>query len=260
MAKCYVSYGLTVYFGICDLTMAPNLPITQPRTLQIQADTCRRYAKVGAGVYYPYDDCRYPMNPQDKEATGNLARTIDADHIQKLYETVAKDYPDFKLIFCPPFYWGPDSNSDGYSEDREEYLKRMSHGIIQQNWYYRPTLDPYNGKVAAYNLLDEAGFDQIPLCSAYVQKDYNVKVNRDNVPNTLKYCREMLDPSRLLGYGVTRWHALNDGGTQRYLEGWRYLDEARRTYYPEEGRRVHDYYAKINPNLPPREFPPLLVD
>ena len=125
MAKCYVSYGLTVYFGICDLTMAPNLPITQPRTLQIQADTCRRYAKVGAGVYYPYDDCRYPMNPQDKEATGNLARTIDADHIQKLYETVAKDYPDFKLIFCPPFYWGPDSNSDGYSEDREEYLKTL---------------------------------------------------------------------------------------------------------------------------------------
>ena len=142
----------------------------------------------------------------------------------------------------------------------QEDCRRVSKDIIQQNWYYKPTLDPNSVKVYAYNLLDEAGFDQIPLCSAYVQKDYNVKVNRDNVPNTLKYCREMLDPSRLLGYGVTRWHALNDGGTQRYLEGWRYLDEARRTYYPEEDRRVHGYYAKINPNLPPREFPPLLVD
>ena len=139
----------------------------------------------------------------------------------------------------------------------QEYCRHVSKDIIQQNWYYRPTIDPYSGKVAAYNLLDEAGFDQIPLCSAYAPKDYNVKVNRDNVPNTLKYCKDALDPSRLLGYGVTRWELLNNGGTRRYLDGWRYLDAARRTYYPEEAKRVADHYAKFNPNLPPREFPPL---
>ena len=124
LTKLFVDSGLTIYYGIYDLTMGPTLPLCQPRTLEIQAERCRYFAKMGAGVYYPYDDGRYPLNPMDKEKYG-IGRNCDADHIAKLYRTVAKDYPDFKLIFCPPFYWGPDSDADGYGEDREEYLKSL---------------------------------------------------------------------------------------------------------------------------------------
>lgn len=154
----------------------------------------------------------------------------------------------------------PMMNSDLVWHYGQEYCRRVSRDIVQQNWYYRPDFNPVNIKIFAYNLLDEAGFDQVPLCSAYNQRDYNVKVNRDNIPKTLKYCRETMDPSRLLGYGVTRWNPLSNGGTKQHLEGWRYLDAARRTYYPEEDRRVHAFFAKLNPNLPPRELPPLPKD
>ena len=124
VTRLFVSCGLTVYYNINDVTMYPNMPLSSPRTLKLQADICRRFAAMGAGVYYPYDDERFPMNEQDR-AKYTYARNIDADHIQRLYETVTADYPDFKLIFCPPFYWGPDSSAEGYGEDREEYLKTL---------------------------------------------------------------------------------------------------------------------------------------
>lgn len=131
----YVKRGLTVYFGMVNLTQAPVLPLCSPRTLELQADFCRFCASFGAGVYYPYDDCRYPMNHQDVEKY-KVARNCDAQHVDKLYRLVLKDYPDFKMIFCPPFYWGPDSNADGYSENREEYLASLKQVHPNVDFYW----------------------------------------------------------------------------------------------------------------------------
>ena len=135
LSEFFVKNGLSVYFGMCDLTMCPVLPLCSPRTLQVQADFCRLFASMGAGVYYPYDDCRYPMNLQDQQVY-KIGKNCDAKHIDTLYRTVAKDYPNFKLIFCPPFYWGPDSNADGYCEDREEYLATLKgvHPAVEFYW------------------------------------------------------------------------------------------------------------------------------
>ena len=103
-AREYKAFGLTLYYGLRWISHCEQLAISEPRTLPFCIEVCKRYAKMGAGVYYPYDDCRYPMNLQDQQVY-KIGKNCDAKHIDTLYRTVAKDYPNFKLIFCPP---GPD--------------------------------------------------------------------------------------------------------------------------------------------------------
>ena len=117
------AFGLDLYFGINWATQDLNGPCTGDWLVAYQAKVCKVYAKMGAGVYYPNDDCRYPINEEDAK-TGKNASDFDAPHILKMYNLVKQEYPDFKLIYCPPFYWGPDSNAK-YPDDREKYLKSL---------------------------------------------------------------------------------------------------------------------------------------
>ena len=126
-ARRFSALGLDLYYGIAWCTMYPNLPICEPRTLEFRVDICKRYAAAGAGVYFPFDDSRYPLNKKDLEKY-KIGRNCDADHLNAIYRAVKKDYPDFKFIFCPPFYWGPDSKA-AYPEDREEYLKTLGEKL-----------------------------------------------------------------------------------------------------------------------------------
>ena len=122
-AKRFSSFGLNLYYGISWLTMYPQLPICKERTLEFRVEVCKRYAASGAGVYFPFDDGRFPLNPLDLEKYG-AARNCDADHLNAIFRAVRKEYPSFKMIFCPPFYWGPDSQAK-YPEEREPYLKSL---------------------------------------------------------------------------------------------------------------------------------------
>jgi len=126
-ARRFSALGLDLYYGIAWNTMYPDLPICEPRTLAFRIDICKHYAAAGAGVYFPFDDGRYPLNPKDLEKY-KIGRNCDADHLNAIYRAVKKDHPDFKFIFCPPFYWGPDSKA-AYPEDREEYLKTLGEKL-----------------------------------------------------------------------------------------------------------------------------------
>lgn len=80
-------------------------------------------AEAGANVYTGYDDHRFPRNPAESKKFAT-AREADSYVLNYLYTEVKRKYPDFKLIFCPPFYWGPAYDpSPGYGESRDEYLK-----------------------------------------------------------------------------------------------------------------------------------------
>lgn len=121
--KVFRDFGLDYYISFLHYTMDMGWPYTKRYFLDMQVHVAKKIAKLGVNIYYPNDDSRYPINPEDA-ATGKNASDFDAPHIAEFYRQVHAEYPDFKLIYCPPFYWGPDSNV-GYPDDREKYLKSM---------------------------------------------------------------------------------------------------------------------------------------
>jgi len=152
-AKEFKAFGLELFYGCCWITHADQLPICKERTLPFRVETFKKYAKYGAGVYYPLDDVRFPVLKEDLEKYGS-ARAIDSKHVTEIYRAVKKDYPDFRLVFCPPFYWGPDGRVR-YPENRDAYLKQMGEDLDPEIEYYwtGPRVKSYKFEPYQFNWL-----------------------------------------------------------------------------------------------------------
>lgn len=127
LARQFRDLGLTLYYGTAWLAMYPQHPFAWPESHEYRVEMFSRYAEMGAHIYFPFDDGRYPLCPPDKEKFG-IGANCDAEYVSKLYRAVKAKYPGLKLIFCPPFYWGPDSKA-AYPEDRENYLKSLKEKL-----------------------------------------------------------------------------------------------------------------------------------
>ena len=85
---------------------------------------------------------------------------------------------------------------------RDEFLARMPRDVLQSNWYYYH-IDGEQDKehlerIAFFDELDKAGFDQIPCGSAYSWKP--------NFTELVRYCRRHLaGSSRLKGFMLAPW-------------------------------------------------------
>ncbi len=90
-------------------------------------DIAALYAKNGCGVYLAFDDLRFPVHPDDLKQFGS-ARKADVYFVNKLHRTLKKEYPGVKMIFCPPFYWGPGSYAP-YPEPRTDYLRALGEEL-----------------------------------------------------------------------------------------------------------------------------------
>lgn len=80
-------------------------------------------AEAGGNLCLLYDDYRFFLHPDDVRDFGS-ARQADVYFLNKVYETVSAKFPNFRMLFCPPFYWGaggPDDTST-YGESRDAYL------------------------------------------------------------------------------------------------------------------------------------------
>lgn len=144
LAREFREFGLELYFGISNYTMGLGwAAYTLPGSLGMRIERCSLFAAMGANVYYPNDDMRYPVHKDDR-AKGLNASDTDADHVLAVYNAVKGRYPAFRMIYCPPFYWGPDSSA-AYPDDREKYLKSMRK--------LPPELDLYwtGGQVKGYS-------------------------------------------------------------------------------------------------------------
>ncbi len=117
------SFGLRLYFEIPQYTMYPKLPLSSERTFELHVELFNAIADGKGHGYFPYDDGRFPVPKVDLDKFG-AAANIDAKYLTRLYKEVKKTHPDFHMIFCPPFYFGPDSDIT-YPEPREPYLKSM---------------------------------------------------------------------------------------------------------------------------------------
>ena len=119
----FAAFGLQMYYGIVAYTMWWRLPLSSERTFDLHYAVCSEIAKARGHVYFPYDDNRFPLPQADLDKFGSAAN-MDAKYLTRLFQAVRKDQPGFHMVFCPPFYWGPDSPA-AYPEPREPYLKSL---------------------------------------------------------------------------------------------------------------------------------------
>jgi len=191
--RLFSGFGLKYYFGIAWASQYPHLPLCEERTLEWHAKVCSFHAECGGGVYFPFDDSRYTektksgMHPKD-DAKYGCAANVDGAYITKLYRKVKAKHPGFFMVFCPPFYWGPDSSAN-YPEDRENYLKKLGE-----------TLDP---EVDVY----WTG----PMVKSYDLKKYQVDWFTKLTKHKPLYSQNGLGPHNLVSYMVddialTDWH------------------------------------------------------
>ena len=124
MAREFKSLGLDLYYGFLTFTQNMGWPYCWNSFLGMQIEAGKKIAALGAGIYYPNDDCRYDTLTKEDEATGLKPSDFDADHLVRWHDAIKAEYPDFKFQYCPPFYWGPDGRHR-YPDDREKYLRSL---------------------------------------------------------------------------------------------------------------------------------------
>ena len=85
-----------------------------------------------------------------------------------------------------------------YAWDHPElFYARMPKSVLQSNWYYGKAFGPDLERVRTYDELEQHGYDQVPTGSNWVTPD--------NYPDTVRYCRDRIDPGRLKGFLQTVW-------------------------------------------------------
>ena len=136
--------------------------------------------------------------------------------------------------------------SDAIWTGREEYLRRMSKGVLQTNWYYRSDFsekklawnsefekkggwgETVNG-AAAFMELEKAGFVQMPCTSNWAEDAA--------ADGLVAYCKEHIDPSRLKGFYTAPWAMTvpdeeKRTGIKKIIEGIDLFAAARDRHYP----------------------------
>ena len=122
-------FGIEVRWGCRWILVSPMLPLSSPRVRALHLAWMKYAAAIGSGVWCDLDDERfypYKLHPLDVKNAGT-ATNLDAKYFDGLYKEVKAEYPDFKMTFGPPFYFGPDGglDSDWYPEPRDPYLKSI---------------------------------------------------------------------------------------------------------------------------------------
>ena len=97
--------------------------------------------------------------------------------------------------------------SDRCVEDLENFTKKMPKSVIQSSWYYGKDFN--RNIVKDYGILEEYGYDQIP-CGGNHETPLNFAMTAD-------YCKNVIAPSRLLGFLHAPWRATVEKFRDRHL-------------------------------------------
>jgi hypothetical protein len=101
----------------------------------------------------------------------------------------------------------------------EEFFKHMPTAVLQSNWYYKAAFSEDIDRVRAYLDLDEHGYDQIPTGKYYDEIE--------NFPNTVDFCGERVDSSRLKGFLLTLWIPTIESYRERHFEALNMVKQVR---------------------------------
>ena len=121
----FADFGIKPYWSAREITVHPALPFSSPRTRALHLWWMRLAAQFRGNVCFEMDDERFFDFPEEDKKAFGTAANMDSKYIDSLYREVKKDYPNFRLIFGTPFYFGPDGAAGGswYPEPRDPYLK-----------------------------------------------------------------------------------------------------------------------------------------
>ncbi len=82
-------------------------------------------ANAGGNLSVQFDDTRYPLHPDDTATFGSAAEA-DFYFLSRLYDSLSNNYPDIRIAFCPPYYWGP-TGPNPLPESRDDYLNYIGY-------------------------------------------------------------------------------------------------------------------------------------
>ena len=125
MGELFTSLGIEwcVTTHAIEGTPQTKLDSSSPADFEIIYRQAENVVSNGGSFMFQYDDVRYPRNIKETEKYPNGG---DADYafISGITEKLWRKYPEAKIYFCPPMYWGPEA-APAYPDDRDEYLKRV---------------------------------------------------------------------------------------------------------------------------------------
>lgn len=136
-------------------------------------------------------------------------------------------------VGCQPWIWSHWLWSDLSANVgmTDEYLKRMPRSVLQSNGWYLPIQkDRYgeciNDPFQAYFRMEEAGFEQVPTCSAC-----NGYQNIADI--TVGELKDKIAPERLKGYMAVPFRKTAQGYQYRLMNEAVKLSMARNKFYPK---------------------------
>ncbi len=125
-----------------------------------------------------------------------------------------------------PWVW-----ADPCFEKPDDFISRMPKSVLMSNWFYNYfrvwSSDHWHSKaIRTYELLDKAGFEQVPTASCY-------EIGATNVYQTLAHGKAVLTPALLKGYMVAPWKMIVPDNIYHLKHDAYALYCARRDLYPE---------------------------
>ena len=131
--------------------------------------------------------------------------------------------------------------SDKICGGKEDFLKRMSKGVLQVPWYYgadfseeklkwKPEFETSQDWSVQRNLassivvLADAGFDVMP-CTSNWSSD-------EAADAMIGFCKRRVDPAQLKGFLTAPWFMTLEGQSRKLKDGIRLFAAAKRKHYP----------------------------
>ena len=108
------------------------------------------------------------------------------------------------------------------------FFKKMPKSVLQSNWYYGDVFDlnaleePIKTHLGLYHKLEEHGYDQVPTGSNW-REDINMEA-------TVEHCKDVVDPSRLLGFMTASWFPTLSPCLEKHQDAVRQIGRAIKKY------------------------------
>ena len=120
--------------------------------------------------------------------------------------------------------------SDYARNHPEEFVQKCPKSVVQNVWYYfnkygEDIEEKYRIRIMPIDVLEKAGFDQIPTAS--------IEYDRDSLQRLVEYTVEHVSPEHLLGYMQTTWAPV--------LPDWKYMLD----YGNEATKEATEIYERI---------------
>ena len=121
-AKAFTDFGLELAY-LERRVMWWGMSLDNENVFRMERDLGAFFASIGVSHGIAFDDTRYPGSADDLKKHGMLRAELDAKFMARLDREVKAVHPNYRLIFCPPFYWGPDARGMQFTDqERETYL------------------------------------------------------------------------------------------------------------------------------------------